>query len=331
MRTRRIQHALCAAGALALAACGDTTQQAPSGRSMSAAPPPQATSADANQPPRVTSLSITPDDPRSGGVVQAVGSAADPEGNPTHLRYSWRVNGETVAANGAALTLPTLPKGARIEVEAVANDGRVDSDPVVASAEVGNRAPEISDVHFDRASELRAGDPIVAVVAAEDPDGDPVHLAYTWSVNGRVVEEDADRLDTKTLKRGDQIAVRVVASDGDDESEGFDTPSLVLGNSAPEITSMPPAGMGADGVYHYAVEASDPDRDHSLRFSLATAPPGAQIDPVGGELTWKPTFQQTGVHPIEVVVADGHGGETKQRFEVTVKEVGGAPPASPAP
>jgi hypothetical protein len=35
------------------------------------------------------------------------------------------------------------------------------------------------------------------------------------------------------------------------------------------------------------------------------------------------------VHPIEVVVSDGHGGETKQRFEVTVKEVGGSAPAQP--
>lgn len=321
MTTRRIQVAACATGALLLAACSEPTAT-PSGRSMSQTPlAPAAAAVAGNQPPRVASLSITPDEPRSGGVVQAVASVVDPEGDPTQLRFTWRVDGRVYATSGRTFALPELPKRARIEVEAVASDGRSDSAPVVARAEVGNRAPVITDVHFDRAEELRAGDDVVAVVAADDPDGDPVALSYAWLVNDRVVESDGNRLATKSLRRGDRIAVRVVASDGDDESQGFDTPSLILGNAAPRITSLPPGGMGADGVYRYAVEASDPDRDRSLRFALAAAPPGAQIDPVLGEITWTPTFQQAGVHPIEVVVEDGHGGEAKQRFEVTVKEV----------
>jgi hypothetical protein len=156
-------------------------------------------------------------------------------------------------------------------------------------------------------------------------------------VNGKRVERSSDesRFETKGLRRGDEIAVSVVASDGEDESEAFDAPSLVLGNAAPEITSTPPPGMGADGVYRYVVEATDPDRDRGLRFSLASAPPGAQVDPIGGEITFSPSFEQAGVHAIEVVVQDGHGGEAKQRFEVTVKEVATAatqqPPAKEAP
>ena len=96
--------------------------------------------------------------------------------------------------------------------------------------------------------------------------------------------------------------------------------------------------MGADGVYHYGVEASDPDGDRNLRFRLAKAPEGAQVDPLLGEITWKPSLSQAGVHPIEVVVSDGRGGEAKQTFEVTVRAVvqksdatATTPPASPAP
>lgn len=330
MAIRGTGWAACAVGAALLSACGESTPP-PSGRSMSASAPAAAASdAATNQAPHIASLSLTPDEPRPGGVVQAVASVSDPDGNPTHLKFSWRVDGEPYAVSGPTFTLPDLPKGADVEVEAIASDGRAESQPVVARATVGNRAPLISDVHFDRAAELRAGDPVIAIVSAEDPDGDPVTLAYKWSVNDRMIEADGDRIETKDLKRGDRVAVRVVANDGDDDSEGFDTPSLIFGNAAPEITSLPTPGMGADGVYRYTVEARDPDRDRSLRFELGAAPTGVQIDPISGELSWSPTFQQAGTHPIEVVVRDGHGGESKQRFEVTVKAVGGSAAQPPA-
>jgi hypothetical protein len=332
MRRHIVHVALAAAGALAVAACGDEPMAA-SGRSMSApAAPPSAASSRPNSPPRVTSLSIDPDDPRPGQVVQARVSVADADSDATTVRFTWRLNGELVASHGPTLALPGVAKDARIEVEAVANDGRVDSAPATAKARVGNSAPVITDVHFDRANELRAGDDVVAVVQADDPDHDRVELHYQWTVNGHVVDgQTGDRLATTELHRGDSVALRVIATDGEDESEGFDTQVLVLGNAAPTITSTPPPGMGEDGVYHYTVEASDPDRDRALRFSLADAPEGAKIDPITGDLTWKPTFKQAGTHPIEVVVNDGHGGEVKQHFEVVVKEVTDAKPAAAAP
>lgn len=341
MGTVRTTCTIALSGALLLAGCEEPPKTA-SGRSMSApaeAPTAAAREEGPNEPPRVVSLSITPSEPMPRQVVQAQASVQDPDGDSTHLRFTWRVNGELLAATGASLPLPDLAKDASIEVQAVASDGRSESAPAFARATIGNRAPVISEVRFDRADEVRAGDPLVAVVAAEDPDGDDVELSYRWTVNDRVVELDADtsRFDTSSLKRGDQIAVRVVASDGDDDSEAFAPASLVLGNGAPKITSTPPPVMGADGIYRYAVEASDPDRDRSLRYELSAGPDGARVDPVSGEITWTPTFQQTGTHPIEVLVRDGHGGETKQRFEVTVKAVveGAAaaeqPPASEAP
>lgn len=339
MGTVRTTCTIALSGALLLAGCEDPPKT-PSGRSMSApAEAPAAAKSDRpNEPPRVSTLSITPNDPLPRQLVQAQVSVMDPDGDPTHVRYTWRVNGDVLGDTGASVVLPELPKDASIEVQAVASDGRSESAPAFARARIANRGPAISDVRFDRATEVRAGDVVVAVVTAEDPDGDDVMLSYRWSVNDRVVEldDDTDRFDTKDLKRGDRIAVRVVASDGDEESDGFDTPSLILGNGAPKITSTPPPGMGADGVYRYAVEASDPDRDRALRYELTAAPEGARVDPVAGEITWTPTFQQAGMHAIEVVVRDGHGGETKQHFEVTVKAVvegpaAAQPPASEAP
>ncbi|RIL05848.1 MAG: hypothetical protein DCC71_08905 [Proteobacteria bacterium] len=341
METRRIQRAaLAAAGALLCAACSEPVAT-PTGRSMSdgSGPAQAAAARESNQPPRIAGARIEPREPKPGETVRAEVSVADPDGDPTHVRFTWRVDGRPIGgAAEASLVLPELRKGARLEAQMVASDGRAQSAPHVAAATVGNRPPSIRAVHFDPEGVLKAGTTVVAIVDAEDPDRDRVDLRYQWSINGRVLERggDRERLETGELRRGDQVALRVVASDGDDESEGFDTPSVAVGNSAPAIVSAPPAGMGEDGVYRYQLSATDPDQDRALRFKLAEAPPGAHVDPILGELTWKPSFEQAGTHPIVVVVSDGHGGETKQRFEVTVREVAAkttqvTPPAAPAP
>lgn len=327
------------AGATLLAGCGDEPV-ASSGRSMSApaeaAQPAQARAE--NEPPQIRSVSIVPSEPLPGSEVQAQVSALDPDGDVTHLRFVWTADGEAIAGgHGASLRLPEFVKGTRIEVQVVASDGVEDSAPATARARIANSAPRITGVRFEPAEGIRAGTPVVAVVDSEDPDGDPVSIRYQWLVNGRVLDRDGEgpTLDTTGLKRGDTIAVRVVADDGDAESDGWPTPSLALANSAPKITSTPPPGMAGDGTYRYALEASDPDGDRSLRFALASGPAGARVDPVLGEFVWSPTFDQAGTHPIEVLVTDGHGGEAKQRFEVKVQEIveaaAAAPPAKREP
>jgi hypothetical protein len=335
MMRRRHARWLALGAAAWLAGCGDDVQ-APSGRSMSEAASAQRASGAPNTPPQVTSLALVPSELQAGRPVRAQATVVDAERDATRVGYTWRIDGVVVTdVVGDTLTVPALARDAEIQVEAIASDGSAQSEPRTVSARVRNRVPEIASVQLEPREGFRAGDTVVAVVDASDPDGDAVALSHQWFVNGRPVERDDDgaRFDTTGLKRGDQVAVRVVASDEDDESEAVDTPSLVASNTAPKITSQPPAGMGAEGVYRYAVEAKDPDGDRALRFRLGAAPEGAKIDPMLGEITWKPSFQQAGKHAVEVVVSDGHGGETTQRFEVTVRaiEEAAAPPAAAAP
>lgn len=339
MKRRHIARALVAtAGGACLAlGCGGDDVAAPSGRSMAAPAEVQQTADDGpNAPPVIKSVSLAPSDPLPGQTLVAHATVSDPDGDATQIAYRWHVDGALLTdATGPRFELGDVAKDTPIEVEVVASDGRAESEPRTASSRVGNQPPLVTSVRLDPGDGFRAGETIVAVVDVEDPDGDPVELSHQWFVNGLPVERDGTepRLATAGLKRGDLVAVRVVAEDEDDESDPVTTASIKVGNTAPEITSMPPAGVSEDGVYAYAVEAKDADGDRSLRFALATAPEGARIDPLLGELSWKPSFAQAGTHPIEVVVSDGKGGETKQRFEVTVRavtETAGAPPAASA-
>lgn len=315
----------------ALAACGGAERAETTGRSMAAAAQP--VTGRANAAPRVERVALSPSRPQAGTMLEARVEARDPDGDAVTLRYGWLVDGARVEARGATLLVPQLRKGAAIELEVVASDGRAESEPVRASARIANRAPVLSRVDLEPATGLKIGEEVVAVAEAGDPDGDLVRFHYDWRVNGKAVRGAGEaRFATTGLKRGDRVDVRVLASDGEDETPPSDSRAVEIGNSAPQITSSP-AGLSSEGVLRYTVAANDPDGDRALRFKLAAAPEGARIDPLSGELVWQARRDQVGAHPIEVVVEDGHGGEARQRFEVTLSEskpkrTAGQPPAS---
>lgn len=337
----RMALALTLAGGVWFAACSESTPT-PTGSAMAAAPgSATARRVATNTAPQISSVSLQPSRPQPGTTVQARAEASDADGDAVRVRYEWHAAGGRVGGGGqdGSLLVPEqLRKGAVLIVSAVASDGHAESEPATANVRIGNREPAVTGIRFEPTDGIKPGETVVAVADGEDPDGDDLDFHYEWRVGEAVQSGDRERFDTSKLKRGDRITVRVVASDGEDESTPVESRYLELGNSAPTIASLPSAGMGADGVYHYGVEASDPDGDRNLRFRLAKAPEGARVDPLLGEITWKPSLAQAGVHPIEVIVSDGRGGETKQTFEVTVREVieqaeasGTTPPASPAP
>jgi len=308
-----------AATATMLAACGGGETPVPSGRAMSA--PAEVESAAANRAPQVERVALDPREPHAGEDLVARVQALDADGDAVELQYVWTVDGRRVAERGASLRVPDgARKDLAIQVEVTAHDGRLGSEPMTASARVANRGPELLGIRIDPVEGVKVGTELVAVADGRDADGDAVAFSYGWRVNGRPVEADGDRFSTASLQRGDQVQVRATASDGEAETPPLDSAPVVLGNSAPAITSTP-GGLTADGSFHYALQTRDPDGDRNLRFHLAQGPEGAQVDPLLGEVRWTATREHVGKHVFEVVVTDGQGGEARQRFEVEVREV----------
>jgi hypothetical protein len=318
MKRTIVKGAGCAAVGLLLAACGGGDSPAPTGRSMSASGAP---AGGVNNPPRLERVALDPETPRAGDEVIVRVQAADPDGDAIELQYSWTLDGRRVAERGASFRVPdSARKNTPITVEVTAHDGRTGSAPATAQARVANRSPELLGVRIEPFEGVKVGSELVAVVEGRDADDDRLEFSYEWRVNGRPVEERAERFVTSGLKRGDEVRVRVTASDGSTDTPPLDSAGVALGNSAPAITSTP-GGVTNDGQFRYAVQASDPDGDRNLRFRLAQGPEGAQVDPLLGEVTWSATRAHVGKHGFEVVVEDGHGGEAHQKFEVDVSEV----------
>lgn len=189
----------------------------------------------------------------------------------------------------------------------------------------GNQPPFIRAMQVDPAPRVRGGAEVRVVADAHDPDGDEVELHYTWYVNDDEVENDRPVFSTASLKRGDNVRVAVVASDGRAESPPMRSPLLVVENGLPRIVSQPEP-PGPDGIFRYQVVVEDPEHDGGLRFSLAKAPSGMRVQAIRGLVEWIPRPDQAGVHPVEIVVQDSTGGEARQSFELTID----APPAAPA-
>ena len=126
-----------------------------------------------------------PSPPGVGQSVRAVVEAVDPDGDGVRLGYVWSIDGESVPANGAKLDLSRqVRRGAQLEVRVTASDGHAESEPFVATTQIGNRPPRIANLTIQPAGKITAAGPITAIATGDDPDGDPISYEYTWTVNG---------------------------------------------------------------------------------------------------------------------------------------------------
>jgi hypothetical protein len=320
------QAGLLGVGALLLA-CGGADQER---RAHTRPLAPRAAKAEANRPPVIQRVHLEPREPVAGERVRAVVAASDPDGDPIRLGYLWRVGGRTIANDALHLELGSVAKGTSVEVTVTASDGRKESSSVQADVRVANRRPHLLGLRLDPPEEVAPGSLVVVTAQAEDPDEDRLDYSYQWSVNGRPVDEKGPSFSSVGLERGDEIQVRVVATDGDGESDPLESAPVRVANAPPKILSSPPSAWN-DGTFRYTLEVRDPDGDRTLRYRLVKGPRGMTVDPVLGEITWTPDPSQAGRHPVEVGVEDAYGAVAAQRFELTVSEVTtDAQPDSPA-
>ena len=183
-------------------------------------------------------------------------------------------------------------------------------------ASTGNSPPRIESLTLSPEA-LSPGTPVKAVVTASDEDFDDVALIYRWMINDvPFPDEEGDTLNTEGLKKGDKISVYVTPSDGTVKGTTKGV-ALVIMNRTPEITSSFPQS-GISGSLAYQVEATDPDGD-TLKYVLDKAPPGMEIDPATGKLTWD--LPSDGIREkvhIRIRVTDGDAS--------AIQEINIAPP-----
>lgn len=284
--------------------------------------------AGANQRPVIDQLRIEPEHPLPGDTVRAIARARDPDGQVVDIVFDWEVAGVPRSETGPEIEVPRVRKGTRIEVTATANDGLLESEPARRAVEVRNQRPTLTHASIEPWTTVGLGDSLSVSAEGEDPDGDLITLHYHWRVNDQPVAAEGASLSTAGLAAGDLVYARVLASDGESESDPIDTARVRVVGATPKIVSAP-SEFSADGTFRYTVEVEQPNGAGGIRFGLRTAPEGMWVNPVSGEITWRPKPGQTGVHPVEVEVRDPGGAVIVQAFRVTVAK-GGQLPSPPA-
>lgn len=194
------------------------------------------------------------------------------------------------------------------------------SVPATPSPVKGNTPPEVASIRLNPKL-VYPGTRIKAEVEGRDADDDPVSFYYEWRKGDTVLPyEVTSELDTKDFKKGDLLTLYVTPFDGKEMGKRKWSPTIMIANRPPEITSTPPAAI-SNGKYKYDVKASDPD-DDKLSFSLEGAPPGMTVDPATGHIEWNlsaVTDLKVASFNIKVVVSDSEA-QAFQTFNVGLKK-----------
>jgi hypothetical protein len=162
--------------------------------------------------------------PTTNQVITATATSSDADGDALTYTFTWKLNGAvraTVSGQSASSSYNlgvagNGDRGQTIVVEVVASDGTLTSSTASASAVVVNSAPRVA-MSLNNTSP-RTNDVLVATAIAQDADGDPLTLTFTWRVNGVTAQTGPSRrFDLGVRGHGDKrdvITVTVSASDG---------------------------------------------------------------------------------------------------------------------
>lgn len=162
-----------------------------------------------------------------------------------------------------SLTFPQVPSLGLMVLALVACWGCSSSpqDGSVAGGTTKNNHPPTIRLVTIVPNPLILAGPITAHVAADDPDGTEPTKRYQWIVNGTpVLGATAFELKPDQVTRGDQVALEVIASDGQAESAPYRTEPVTVVNTPPLVS-------------HVTVEADSPERGNRVLAKVDAVDP----------------------------------------------------------
>lgn len=167
-------------------------------------------SGQANRPPVIESLSMSPNsvEPQRNGIVTCV--ASDPDGDP--LTYEWWTELGRIEGEGNVVTYVGARYVGEYKVEVHVRDNKGGNTIETITVTVAeNEAPEIEDLDADPEVVLTDYGSTITCVAS-DPDGDP--LTYTWSADGGTLTAEGATASWVSPGRAGYFTVTVTVDDG---------------------------------------------------------------------------------------------------------------------
>ncbi|MCA9405380.1 MAG: hypothetical protein KC684_02500 [Candidatus Omnitrophica bacterium] len=156
-------------------------------------------------------------------------------------------------------------------------------------------------------------------VMAQDINGDVLTYELLESPIGMTIDSKTGKIEwiPVPLQKGDHT-VTVSVSDPAGSAAVQQYTLTIIGNTPPQIISIPVTTAIEGLVYQYNVNAADADPDETFEFSLITAPAGMSIDVQSGIINWQPGSADIGSHPVTVQVKDSTDNTADQNYSLEV-------------
>ncbi len=223
---------------------------------------PSAPVVDLRPDPAVTADALT---------VSITTDAVDPEGTTVSYTYQWSKDGAVQSALTSATVAAThTARGELWSVRVLPSDGLGTGPAGTDSLTIGNTAPTVASVALSP-TPATTDDTLSATASGADADGDSVSFTYAWTVNGVSTGTSGSTLDGSYFDKGDTVTVTATPSDGTDTGTS-DTASLIIANTAPELSSVSisPDPASTSDTLSASASSSDADGD-SVTYTYAWA------------------------------------------------------------
>ncbi len=174
---------------------------------------------------------------------------------------------------------------------------------------------EFADTSPDTRDDLQA----LLVTAPDDPDGDLLTQRWSYFRNGSQITISGDIISSDLTVKGDVWEARVIAFDGEYESEPFSDEVTVL-NAPPEIGSaeLTPLEPTTDDDLELALEATDADGDE-ISFISSWSVDGVVAYDYANQLTVSADHTTKGqVWTVTYAATDGEDQGVETSASVTI-------------
>lgn len=188
-------------------ACGAPEEPPPT----SPGPPPTAPPT-GNQPPEITSITITPEitTVAHGAISKITCSANDPDGDT--LSYTWSATGGTISVVKQICTWTAPNFDGEVEISVTVDDGKGGTTTrSITITVIANQRPAITSVTAEPVK-IIPGETSTVTCVATDPDDDT--LSYAWSATGGTVSGTGTIITWQAPNFDGEFVISVTVDDG---------------------------------------------------------------------------------------------------------------------
>jgi hypothetical protein len=178
-----------------------------------------------------------------------------------------------------------------------------------------DKSAPVIDIQGVQADTIYSGEPYIYQVEAVDTEDDTLRYALLTAPPGMAIDAATGLIHWMPHEPGAYtVTVQVT-----DTHNAAATQTYVLivvpPHAVPDITTIPITEATSGHVYHYQVEAVDPNGE-PLIYRLAAAPDGMHIDATTGLITWTP--ETHGRAEVVIQVENISGENTTQRYTLQI-------------